>query len=70
MIHVIHCNTEFAIFLYEIADFRMVSKIAEDMTPPVSLQKVLIFLSKIIPRAKLVPQKDLADLAFRELKKK
>ncbi|KAL2558999.1 alpha/beta-hydrolase superfamily protein [Forsythia ovata] len=45
-------------------------KIAEDMTPPVPLQKVLIFLSKIIPQAKLVPQKDLADLAFRELKKK
>ncbi|CAI9775145.1 unnamed protein product [Fraxinus pennsylvanica] len=45
-------------------------KIAEDMTPPAPLQKVLIFLSKIIPQAKLIPQKDLAELAFRELKKR
>ncbi|KAL0296720.1 UNVERIFIED_CONTAM: Caffeoylshikimate esterase [Sesamum radiatum] len=45
-------------------------KISEEMTPPVPLQKVLIFLSKLMPQAKLVPQKDLADLAFRELKKK
>ncbi|KAL0408868.1 UNVERIFIED_CONTAM: Caffeoylshikimate esterase [Sesamum radiatum] len=45
-------------------------KISEEMTPPVPLQKVLIFLSKLVPQAKLVPQKDLADLAFRELKKK
>ncbi|CAA2999214.1 caffeoylshikimate esterase [Olea europaea subsp. europaea] len=30
-------------------------KIAKDMTPPIPLQKVLIFLSKIIPQAKLVP---------------
>ncbi|CAA3021929.1 caffeoylshikimate esterase [Olea europaea subsp. europaea] len=45
-------------------------KIAEDMAPPVPLQEVLIFLSKIIPQAKLVPQKDFAELAFRELKKR
>lgn len=45
-------------------------KIAEDMTPPVPLQKVLIFLSNIIPQAKLVPQKDLAELAFRDLQKR
>lgn len=48
----------------------MVSKIAEDMAPPVPVQEVLIFLSKIIPQAKLVPQKDFAELAFRELKKR
>ncbi|EYU29987.1 hypothetical protein ABFS82_05G033900 [Erythranthe guttata] len=45
-------------------------KIAEEMTPPVPLQKILIFLSKLVPQAKLVPQKDLADLAFREFNKK
>ncbi|KAL3501724.1 hypothetical protein ACH5RR_036173 [Cinchona calisaya] len=45
-------------------------KIAEAMTPPVPLQKILILLSRVMPTAKLVPQKDLAELAFRELKKR
>ncbi|XP_059316954.1 caffeoylshikimate esterase-like isoform X1 [Lycium ferocissimum] len=45
-------------------------KIAEDMTPPVILQKVLIFMSNIMPQAKIVPTKDLAELAFREFKKR
>ncbi|KAK6122282.1 hypothetical protein DH2020_043902 [Rehmannia glutinosa] len=45
-------------------------KISEEMAPPVPLQKVLIFLSNLMPQAKLVPQKDFADLAFRELNKK
>lgn len=45
-------------------------KIAEEMTPPVPLQKILILLSGVMPTAKLVPQKDLAELAFRELKKR
>lgn len=45
-------------------------KISEEMKPPLPLQKVLIFLSKLMPQAKLVPQKDLADLAFRESNKK
>ncbi|CAI9096187.1 OLC1v1032272C1 [Oldenlandia corymbosa var. corymbosa] len=45
-------------------------KIAEEMTPPVPLQKVLILLSNIVPEAKLVPQKDLAELAFREADKR
>ncbi|KAH6763028.1 alpha/beta-Hydrolases superfamily protein [Perilla frutescens var. hirtella] len=45
-------------------------KISEEMKPPVALQQILIFLSKLMPQAKLVPQKDLADLAFRELSKK
>ncbi|KAK4376451.1 hypothetical protein RND71_002747 [Anisodus tanguticus] len=44
--------------------------IAEDMTPPVPLQKVLIFLSNIMPQAKIVPTKDLAELAIREFKKR
>ncbi|CAN4121844.1 unnamed protein product [Withania somnifera] len=39
-------------------------KIAEDMTPPVPLQKVLIFLSNIMPQAKIVLTKDLAELAI------
>ncbi|XP_075507056.1 caffeoylshikimate esterase isoform X3 [Primulina tabacum] len=33
-------------------------------------KKLLILMSEFMPKAKLVPQKDLADLAFRELKKK
>ncbi|KAG8366622.1 hypothetical protein BUALT_Bualt17G0098900 [Buddleja alternifolia] len=45
-------------------------KISEEVAPPVPLQKVLIFLSKLMPQAKLVPAKDLAELAFRESKKK
>ncbi|KAL6566380.1 hypothetical protein OROGR_001995 [Orobanche gracilis] len=45
-------------------------KISDEMVPPVPLQKVLIFLSNLLPQAKLVPQKDLADMAFRESNKK
>lgn len=45
-------------------------KIAADMYPPWLLMQVLIFLTYLIPRAKLVPEKNLADLAFRDLKKK
>ncbi|GAY47539.1 hypothetical protein CUMW_105190 [Citrus unshiu] len=49
---------------------RFVSKIAEEMTPPPALMKVFILLSKILPKAKLIPLKDLADLAFRDSRKK
>ncbi|KAL1568431.1 acylglycerol lipase [Salvia divinorum] len=45
-------------------------KISDEMKPPVPLQQVLILLSKLMPQAKLVPQKDIADLAFRESSKK
>ncbi|KAI3502433.1 hypothetical protein L1887_30502 [Cichorium endivia] len=45
-------------------------KIAEEMKPPVPLQKILIFLSRFMPKAKLVPQKDLAELAFRDQQKR
>ncbi|KAL6577666.1 hypothetical protein OROMI_009994 [Orobanche minor] len=45
-------------------------KISDEMVPPLPLQKVLIFLSNLLPQAKLVPQKDLADMAFRESNKK
>ncbi|CAH9104710.1 unnamed protein product [Cuscuta epithymum] len=41
-------------------------KIAEELTPPVQLQKVLILMSKFMPKAKLVPTQDLAELSFRE----
>ncbi|CAH9114843.1 unnamed protein product [Cuscuta europaea] len=41
-------------------------KIAEELTPPVQLQKVLILMSNFMPKAKLVPTQDLAELAFRE----
>ncbi|XP_052200368.1 caffeoylshikimate esterase [Diospyros lotus] len=45
-------------------------KISEDVTPPEAVLKVIKLLSKVMPKAKLVPQKDLAELAFRELTKK
>jgi acylglycerol lipase len=45
-------------------------KIAKDMAPPEQLQKVLILLSRVMPKAKLIPQKDLSLLAFRESKKR
>ncbi|XP_073049985.1 caffeoylshikimate esterase-like isoform X2 [Primulina eburnea] len=45
-------------------------KISKEMSPPLPLQKVLILMSEFMPKAKLIPQKDLADLAFREHKKK
>lgn len=46
------------------------AKIAEDMRPPEPLAKALIMLSRVLPKAKLVPQKDLAELAIRDLKKR
>ncbi|CAH2062610.1 unnamed protein product, partial [Thlaspi arvense] len=44
--------------------------ISEDVTPPELVVKGITYLSKVMPKAKLVPQKDLAELAFRELKKR
>ncbi|KAM7464332.1 hypothetical protein LguiA_032453 [Lonicera macranthoides] len=46
------------------------SSLLKDMTPPEPLQKVLILLSRVMPKAKLIPQKDLAELAFRDSKKR
>ncbi|KAJ0985766.1 hypothetical protein J5N97_004122 [Dioscorea zingiberensis] len=40
-------------------------KIAEDVTPPALVLKALAIISNILPEAKLFPQKDLAELAFR-----
>ncbi|XP_021307362.1 caffeoylshikimate esterase isoform X2 [Sorghum bicolor] len=44
-------------------------KIADDVVPPWPIQQVLIFMAKLLPKEKLVPQKDLAELAFKEKKK-
>ncbi|XP_034601279.1 caffeoylshikimate esterase isoform X2 [Setaria viridis] len=44
-------------------------KIADDVVPPWPVWQVLIFVAKILPKEKLVPQKDLAELAFKEKKK-
>ncbi|XP_027358016.1 caffeoylshikimate esterase [Abrus precatorius] len=45
-------------------------KIADDMVPPKLLTHILIGIANVLPRHKLVPQKDLAEAAFRDLKKK
>ncbi|KAL4562278.1 hypothetical protein LXL04_034477 [Taraxacum kok-saghyz] len=42
----------------------------QEMKPPEPLQKVIIFLSRLMPKAKLVPQKDLAELMFRDSQKR
>ena len=39
---------------------------SEDVVPAWPVQQVLIFLAKLLPKEKLVPQKDLAELAFKE----
>ncbi|KAK0596682.1 hypothetical protein LWI29_018014 [Acer saccharum] len=44
-------------------------KIAEEMKPPPVVLKALTCLAKVMPKAKLFPQKDLAPLAFRDLRK-
>ncbi|CAI9758395.1 unnamed protein product [Fraxinus pennsylvanica] len=45
-------------------------KIAEDMVPPWLVTQILIGVAKLLPKWKLVPQKDLAELAFRDVKKR
>ncbi|KAL6961001.1 acylglycerol lipase [Sarracenia purpurea var. burkii] len=45
-------------------------KIADDMVPPWILTQVLIGVAKFLPKQKLVPQKDLAEMAFRDLNKR
>ncbi|XP_057481562.1 caffeoylshikimate esterase [Actinidia eriantha] len=42
-------------------------KIADDMVPPWLLTQILIGVAKFLPKQKLVPQKDLAEMAFRDL---
>ncbi|KAG0495073.1 hypothetical protein HPP92_006067 [Vanilla planifolia] len=45
-------------------------KIADDVIPPWPMAHLLIGLAKLFPKEKLVPQKDLAELAFKDLKKR
>ncbi|XP_058087219.1 caffeoylshikimate esterase isoform X2 [Magnolia sinica] len=45
-------------------------KIAEDMVPPWALKQFLICIAKVLPKGKLVPQKDLAEMAFKDPKKR
>ncbi|KAI5432405.1 hypothetical protein KIW84_036228 [Lathyrus oleraceus] len=45
-------------------------KIADDMVPPKLLAQILIGIANILPKKKLVPQKNLAVAAFRDLKKR
>lgn len=43
-------------------------KIADDMVPPKLLAHILIGIANVLPKYKLVPQKNLAVAAFRDLK--
>ncbi|XP_062110115.1 caffeoylshikimate esterase isoform X2 [Humulus lupulus] len=45
-------------------------KIKQDMKPPPPVLKILTLMSRVLPKAKLIPQKDLAELAFREERKR
>ncbi|CAI0451046.1 unnamed protein product [Linum tenue] len=45
-------------------------KIADDMVPPWAVKQFLIGIANFLPKHKLVPQKDLAEAAFREPKKR
>ncbi|KAK6927948.1 Serine aminopeptidase, S33 [Dillenia turbinata] len=45
-------------------------KIADDVVPPWLVKQILIGVAKFLPKQKLVPQKDLAEMAFGELKKR
>jgi len=40
------------------------------MVPPKFLTHILIGLANVLPKHKLVPNKDLAEAAFRDLKKR
>ncbi|CAN1227296.1 Caffeoylshikimate esterase [Linum perenne] len=45
-------------------------KIADDMVPQWAVKQFLIGIANFLPKQKLVPQKDLAEAAFRDLKKR
>ncbi|XP_039043392.1 caffeoylshikimate esterase-like isoform X2 [Hibiscus syriacus] len=45
-------------------------KIADDLVPSWILKQILIGVANILPKQKLVPQKDLAEAAFRDVKKR
>lgn len=40
------------------------------MVPPWPLDQILIGMANLLPKQKLVPQKDLAELAFKDVKKR
>lgn len=40
------------------------------MVPPWIVQQILIGVANVLPKQKLVPQKDLAEAAFRDIKKR
>lgn len=40
------------------------------MVPPLLVKKLLIGIAHVLPKHKLVPQKDLAEAAFRDLRKR
>lgn len=45
-------------------------KIADDMVPPKLVKTILIGLAKVLPKGKLVPQKDFAEMALKDVKKR
>ncbi|XP_068643546.1 caffeoylshikimate esterase-like [Aristolochia californica] len=45
-------------------------KIADDIVPPWLVKQFLIHVAKLLPKGKLVPQKDIAEMAFKDLKKR
>ncbi|XP_051117686.1 caffeoylshikimate esterase isoform X2 [Andrographis paniculata] len=45
-------------------------KIADDMVPPKIVTRILTGVAKVLPKHKLVPQKDMAELAFRDVAKR
>lgn len=45
-------------------------QIADDVVPPWLVTQILVGVAKFLPKQKLVPQQDLAQLAFREVKKR
>ena len=47
----------------------LMCKIAENVTPPQKVLQVLKLLSRLLPKQKLFPQKDISELSFRDLKK-
>ncbi|KAI3911084.1 hypothetical protein MKW98_015741 [Papaver atlanticum] len=45
-------------------------KIAEDMVPPLLVKQLLIAVANVLPKSKLVPEKDIGEMAFRDLEKR
>ncbi|KAM7277230.1 hypothetical protein ACFE04_019096 [Oxalis oulophora] len=45
-------------------------RVAEDVLPPAAVLKGLTCLSRVVPKAKLLPERDLAELGFRDPRKR